>query len=70
MTKEQIYFIVGTLVVANLGTNITVIIAALKLASAFGEMKQQVKTNKGNITKAYERIRAIEASRNLPPPNC
>ena len=63
MDKEQIYLVAGTLVVANIGTIITVLISAFKLASTFGKMQLQIEMNKKDVSAAHERLRKIESEK-------
>ena len=60
MDKEAMYLAAGTIVVANIGTIITVIIAALKLAAKFGKMEHQIDINTKDINAAHQRIRNVE----------
>ena len=49
-----------TLIVANLGTILTVVVAVTKISSRFGALENQVVVNKENINKNEKRIAAAE----------
>ena len=57
---NAMYWLMGILVIANIGTICAVIIAALKLSSIFGAIKNQVSVNAGNIRQHDKRILHIE----------
>ena len=58
---NSVYLIVGFAVVANIGTIITVIFSALKLAHSFGELVAQVKQNSKDLNVSFEKIRELDA---------
>lgn len=60
MDNSQLAVIAGTLVVANIGTIVTVFISALKLAATFGALKKEVETNAKDINNAHGMIRELK----------
>ena len=64
MSEEQyttLALVVGLLVLANVGTIITVIISVIKLAAKWGKMELQIETNKKDIGAAHNKIRSLES---------
>jgi len=57
---NSINWLMGVLVLANIGTIFAVIIAALKLSSIFGGIRNQVEVNKDDIKQHDRRLLHVE----------
>ncbi len=60
MENTQVQLAIGVLVLANIGTIVTVIISVLKLAAMFGAMKLQIEVNRKDVNNAHFKIRQLE----------
>ena len=60
METQQVYILVGSMIVANVGTILTVLISALKLAALFGKMRHQIDAHTKSLDSAHSKIRTIE----------
>lgn len=69
MDMTPVYIIIGSLIVANIGTIVTVVISALKLAAAWGKMQARLEENTKDINAAHGKIRDIEQQQQLPRAN-
>lgn len=56
----QAAILVGSLIIANLGTIITVFISALKLAAKFGEMTTKIEKAIADVNAAHTKIRDLD----------
>lgn len=58
--NDKLAFFIGGLVLANIGTIVSVLIASLKLAARFGELTATVKETVKDVDQAHAKIRDIE----------
>ena len=60
MTRDQLYILVGTFVVLNIGTIITVFITILKFSFKMGEAKATLDKVAKDVDAAHQFIRDIK----------
>lgn len=64
MTDAQtttMYVVIGSLIVGNLSTIVTVLISVMKLSAKFGRMEHQIEANQKDINNAWQEIRHIKS---------